>query len=124
MKKAILLILGLVLIGFASCDYKFIEPDTGDPVDPDEPISFSEEVEPIWTTQGCTSCHPSSGGMDLRVGYAYQSLQTGDRIDLTNPEESLILTMPGSSGIHSDKDYVSNQRELIRVWIEQGALDN
>ncbi len=124
MKKTILLILGLVLIGFASCEYKFIEPDTGDPVDPEEPISFSEEIEPIWSSLGCTGCHPSSGGLDLREGNAYQSLQTGSRIDLDNPEESLILTKPGSSGVHSDKDYVGNQRELIKVWIEQGALDN
>ncbi|MCU4163004.1 hypothetical protein [Carboxylicivirga caseinilyticus] len=116
----VLFILGVL----SSCEYNFITPDTGAPVDPDETVSFSEQIEPIWSTQGCTSCHPSTAGLDLRVGYAYQSLQSESRINTENPTESLILTMPGSSGVHSDKDYVSNQRELIKVWIQQGAQDN
>ncbi len=114
----------LVLLVLASCEYKFISPDTGEPVDPEEPISFSQQIEPIWTIQGCVSCHPSSGGLDLTVGNAYQSLQVGNRINEESPEESLILTKPGASGVHASHDYVGNQRELIKVWIEQGALDN
>ncbi|MBS2099903.1 hypothetical protein [Carboxylicivirga linearis] len=120
MKKTIILILGLVLIGFASCEYKFIEPDKGEPVDPEVPISFSEQIEPIWSTQNCTACHDGNP-FSLLPGEAYQSLTTRSLINLESPEDSEILTKP--EGGHGD-GYVSNQSELIKVWIEQGAKDN
>ena len=122
MKKSILFILGLVLIGFASCEYKYIEPEKGDPVDPEVPISFSEEVEPIWSTQNCVSCHDGSP-FSLLPGEAYQSLQSRNLVNVESPADSEILTFPGT-GSHSNKDYVSNQREIIQVWIEQGAKNN
>jgi len=120
MKKTILLTLGLVLIGFASCEYKFIEPDMGEPVDPEEPISFSEQIEPIWSTQDCTGCHDGSP-FSLLPGEAYQSLITRDLINLESPEDSEIIKKP--QGGHGN-GYVSNQSELIKVWIEQGAQNN
>jgi len=122
MKKSILFVLGLVLIGFASCEYKYIVPEKGDPVDPEVPISFSEEVEPIWSTQNCVSCHDGSP-FSLLPGEAYQSLQSRNLVNVDSPADSEILTFPGT-GSHSTKDYVSNQREIIQVWIEQGAKNN
>ncbi len=121
MKKAILLILGSVLIGFASCEYKFIEPDTGDPVDPDEPISFSAEVVPIWSTQSCTNCHNGGTAFSLASDGAYQSLTTRGLYDVDTPENSVILEFPSTG--HGG-GYSGNQSEVIRVWIEQGAQDN
>lgn len=123
-KKYIILIGFLLVLGMASCEYNFINPEKGEPVDPEVPISFSAEVEPIWTTQSCTGCHDGSGLFSLKAGEAYNSLTTNNLLDLDQADNSKILTVPGSSGLHADKDYIGNQRELIKVWIEQGAKDN
>ena len=113
----------LLLVAFA-CDYKYITPDTGDPIDPEEPISFSAEVEPIWTTQNCTNCHNGSGLFSLKQGEAYQSLMNNNLLDLDNSENSKIVTVPGSSGLHSSYTYVGNQKLIITTWIDQGAENN
>ena len=112
----------MLLIGFVSCEYKTIVPDTGEPIDPEVPISFSAEVEPIWTTQGCTGCHDGSP-FSLLSGDAYESLTTRGLLDMDNATNSKILTFPGTNS-HSNYNYVGNQRDVIKVWIEQGALDN
>lgn len=113
----------LLLVAFA-CDYKYITPDEGEPIDPEEPISFSEEVEPIWTTQNCTNCHNGSGLFSLREGEAYQSLINNGLLDLDNADNSKIVTVPGAGSIHANYTYVGNQKLLITTWIEQGAEDN
>ncbi|MCU4175187.1 hypothetical protein [Carboxylicivirga sp. N1Y90] len=125
-KHLIISSLLLLLIGFVGCEYKTIVPDKGDPVDPEVPISFSAEVEPIWTSQGCVSCHPSAGGLDLTVGNAHASLMSHPRaINKDNSSESTILTFKTvQPGPHGSVDYVGNQSEIIKVWIDQGALDN
>ena len=126
MKKLIItLIHSLVFILFlASCEYNFINPEKGDPVDPEVPILFSAEIEPIWTTQSCTSCHNGSMAFSLVAGQAYNSLTANSLLDLDEATNSKILTVPGSSGLHADKNYAGNQPELIKVWIEQGAKNN
>ncbi|MBS2211087.1 hypothetical protein KEM09_06730 [Carboxylicivirga mesophila] len=116
-------ILFLSVLG-AGCDYKFIKPDTGEPVDPEEPISFSEQIEPIWTTQSCTNCHNGSVTFSLEPGNAYQSLTSLNLMDLDNAPNSLIVKVPGTSAPHTNYNYVGNQKALIITWIEQGAEDN
>jgi len=124
--KNIYLLMLLTGCLLSACEYNFITPDTGDPVDPEVPISFSAEVEPIWTSQGCVSCHPSSGGLDLRIGEAYNSLMSHSRaINIDNSSESTILTFKTvKPSPHGSVDYIGNQSEIIKVWIDQGALDN
>ncbi|MCG8581605.1 MAG: hypothetical protein MI866_16890 [Bacteroidales bacterium] len=126
MKALHILLASVILIAVCAvgCDYKFITPDEGDPIDPEEPISFSEEVEPIWTTQSCTNCHNGSGLFSLKQGEAYQSLINNNLLDLENADNSLIVKVPGTSGLHADYTYVSNQKLIITTWIEQGAEDN
>ncbi|MCU4155406.1 hypothetical protein J1N10_05425 [Carboxylicivirga sp. A043] len=114
----------LVAIAATSCDYKYITPDTGEPVDPEEPISFTQQVEPIWTSQSCTNCHNGSGLFSLQQGEAYQSLVGNGLLDFENADNSKIVTVPGSGGLHTDYTYVSNQKLIITTWIEQGAEDN
>lgn len=118
------LLLGFIMMLTFACDYKYITPDTGDPIDPEEPISFSAEVEPIWTTQSCTNCHNGDGLFSLKPGEAYQSLVNNGLLDMDDADNSEIVTVPGSGGLHADYVYVGNQKLLIITWIEQGAKDN
>jgi hypothetical protein len=114
----------LLMVALVSCEYNFINPDKGEPVDPEVPISFSEEVEPIFGSQSCTNCHNGSNQFSLLTGDAYNSLMTNNLVDEETPENSKILTVPGSPSIHTNWNYEGNQREIIKVWIEQGAKDN
>ncbi len=123
-KNIVFIIVSFILVVLVSCDYKFIQPDTGEPVDPEVPISFETQVEPIWTSQNCVNCHNGSGLFSLKTGEAYQSLVNKNLLNLDNPEDSKIVTVPGTSAPHNNYNYAGNQKTLIITWIEQGAEDN
>jgi len=126
MKASLKTVIGILLLSalLGACEYNFIEPDRGDPVDPEDPISFSAEIEPIWSSQSCTNCHNGSTAFSLQSGEAYQSLISENLLDMENADQSKIVTVPGTSGRHANYVYVGNQRQLIIVWIEQGAENN
>ncbi len=109
-------------------------------------VSFSQDVRPIFQIRGCENCHSGSGpGRDLAnltldgsTNLIYRELrqelavtsQVQMRIDLEDPENSLVLTMPSAedpADAHPnitfsgpfDPDYLK-----ILVWIREGALEN
>jgi hypothetical protein len=123
MKKNYVLFLFAITAGllFFSCSYSAIEvPEIEIPDD----VSFSEQVESIFETQGCTSCHNESKAPNLTLGYAYSSLTSSDKyINLENPEASLIYIEPSPEGGHFKK-YTYAQSALVLAWITNGAQDN
>jgi hypothetical protein len=126
MKKIIFQTLAVltVIILVSSCQYKWIVEPEIPPPDPEDTISFSQEIEPIWSTQGCTGCHNTGGqNPDLSAGNAYNSITTAGLVDTGTPEDSKIYYYPLPDGNHYVK-YSSAQAALILAWIEQGALDN
>lgn len=122
--KTSYILIFVVIAMFSACEYNFITPDTGEPVDPEVPISFSSGVEPIWTSQSCVNCHNGDGVFSLKPGEAYQSLISNNLLELDNAENSLIIKVPGTRGTHANLTYVGNQKLLIITWIKQGAKDN
>lgn len=108
-------------------------------------VSFSNDVVPIFAQRGCEACHSGNGaGRDLgnltldgssnlihRELTEEAAAAPGPlRIDLQNPEASLVLTMPSAEDppdAHPnitftgplDPDYLT-----ILVWIREGALQN
>ncbi len=128
MKKLfqIVLVSSLSLLCF-SCYYdELIDRPIDIPEIPDLPenISFSTDVQPIFTTN-CITCHTSSLNPDLRAGYAYNSL-VPDYVTAGDPENSkLFQSLPGighplNVGFElSDEDVA-----IIYAWIDQGAENN
>lgn len=108
-------------------------------------VSFSELVAPVFLTRGCTDCHDGGGiGMDLgdlhlngeeqkmynEVAVEISPRFLVTRVNRTEPERSLLLTMPSREGptdAHptvvfpsaSDPDF-----QTILAWIREGALEN
>ena len=99
-------------------------------------VSFSEDIFPILQTR-CGACHAPGGegfetsGLDLR---SYQGLMKGTKFgpivvagdDVTSNLTVLLdgradksLQMP-----HNKKKLTTCDRDLIRKWIREGALDN
>lgn len=118
---------GLILLGIltfaASCQYKAIIEPVVPPPDPNDTVYFSQQIEPIWTEQNCTGCHPGTVPPDLTPGNSYNSITSMGLVNTVEPVESKIYYYPLPDGSHYAK-YTSSQAALLLQWIEQGALDN
>src|SRR5262249_31821975 len=110
------------------------------PPQPQKPVSFRLDVEPVFFRAGCNSggCHGAASGKDgFHLGlFGYDPAGdywrltqqiVGRRIDLAVPEQSLILLKATGSVPHSggrrfkpDSEYYST---LLR-WIQAGAPDD
>lgn len=118
-----LVVLAIVSLA-SSCQHKFVVEPEVIPPDPDVTISFSNEIEPIWTTQGCIGCHSTgSQAPDLTADNSYSSITNLGLIDTNDPATSRVYVYPSSNGTHYAK-YTAVQEALILTWIEQGAQDN
>jgi hypothetical protein len=121
----------LIIISFlSSCEYEFIElPDNIVPPPPDTTdsvniISFSQEIAPIFTNDGCISCHNGSFKFDLGPANAYNSIISNNLVVAEDPSNSKIYTYPHPiTGAHHKYSTVA-EADSIAKWIYQGALNN
>ncbi len=106
-----------------------------DPVapDPDEEVSFSQHVLPLFQQYGCTGCHPGNAGLDVRtVDALLQGGVSGPAIEPGNADGSLLIQMispnppPGRPRMPEDgPPFLSeSEQETIARWIDEGAEDN
>ncbi|HOX24385.1 MAG TPA: hypothetical protein PLL30_01350 [Candidatus Krumholzibacteria bacterium] len=109
-----------------------------DPVGPPpETVSFAADVQPIFDGN-CVGCHGEGGnaGLDLRAGSSLANLvgviateSSLARIEPGDPSASwLYLKLTGQQNVGVSMppgDPLSaDLTELVRTWIEEGALDN
>jgi len=127
--KKLQLVLPILAFVFltVSCEYEYIQPKQDPPVDPSIPVSFSQQVLPVFTTgNNCTSCHNAGGTPpDLTPENAYSSIINGGMINSANPQASVIYDYPSpASETHAWKKYTNSQASLILTWIQQSAQNN
>ncbi len=126
MNKKLIYSIGIIaIIVFAtSCQYKFIVEPVIPPPDPTDTISFSQQIVPIFSEQGCTGCHNTGGQQpDLTADNAYNSIMSTGLVNTDDPVASKIYYYPLPDGSHYAK-YTSAQAALVLQWIEQDALNN
>ena len=116
----------IVFLGFVvSCKYDETIRMTPDP---GIPVSFSEDVIPIFNAScNVTGCHNGSGpAPDLRVQNAYDALWDGGYIDTMMPDQSeLYLWMLGLRGLPMPvQGSNATYNSTVLGWISQGALNN
>jgi hypothetical protein len=103
-----------------------------------ERVDFSRHVVPVLYKQGCSggTCHGSfagKGGFQLSLFASRADLDEravrqdgfGRRIDVQQPETSLLLQKPSTRVAHGGGLRLpvgSREYALLRTWIEQGAL--
>jgi hypothetical protein len=102
---------------FSSCEKYAYELETVDPV---EPVLFQTQIQPIFTNN-CITCHKGSRDPDLRDGNSYNSLTTGGYVNL--PAANSRLYRQVVSGSHFSFT-IDTEKQLILIWIGQGALNN
>ncbi len=122
-KNIIILLVVMVSVLVGGCKYDWILPEDMPIIDPEVPVSFSQEILPIFSEKNCTACHDGSPGPDLREENAYTSVSSAQYINTTAPEESSLYTVPHPDGGHPVK-YSAAQAALVLAWIEQGAQNN
>jgi hypothetical protein len=129
MKKIVRLIM-VVILGLAvgSCYYDALPDEDYGPGGPDGPdtevISYQNDIAPLWVQ--CTGCHKEGGDAPNMQDNSYENLLNG----YVYPEDaatsilykSLIndgveLMPPGSA-------WPTSKINLVRDWINQGALNN
>jgi len=112
---AFILLSGMAI--FSSCEkYSWVI----ETVDPEVPVLFQTEVQPIFTAK-CITCHKGTRNPDLRDGNSYVSLTEGGYVD--QPAETSKLYKQLNSSSHTAFT-LSTEKQTIFIWIEQGAKNN
>ncbi len=112
---ALIIPAGMLL--FSSCEKYVYQLET---VDPEEPVLFQTQIQPIFSNN-CINCHKGSRNPDLRDGNSYSSLTTGGYVNLPAASSELYSQVISSSHASFTLDA---EKQLILIWIGQGALNN
>jgi mono/diheme cytochrome c family protein len=124
-KRSLFLMMILLVAVLAGCRYNWILPEEDENPNPGgEPVSYSTQIQPIFTAK-CISCHNTGGeAPDLSAGKSYNQVVPA-HVNLTSPDQSDIYVYPSpTSSVHSWKKYSSNEAKLVLTWIEEGAKNN
>jgi len=134
--RLILAVLGLPVL--VACSDLGDDPgDGGGPMNPPpETVNFVEDVQPIFDAN-CVGCHGDGGnaGLDLRSGLSYTNLvgitateSSLSRVEPGEPMNSwLYLKLTGQQDVGTvmppSGSLDADLTDLVRTWIEEGALD-
>ena len=109
---------------FISCTSDLIKPDLPT-VKPGDTVSFSRNVQPIFTSNCLGSgCH-GIGALppDLSAANSYNSLNSLGDINTANPPKSKLYVYMAPGGNMSGH-CTTDDAATVLTWIEQGAKNN
>lgn len=121
-----ILIIAVAFLVGAGCAYDSFEEVV--PAEERDPVSFSDEIQPMFSAN-CTAsgCHVSGGYAPvLTEGEAYDELMAMDLVNVDEPEKSGLYkwmdntSQPMPPSGRMDEDTL----QMVLAWIEQGAEDN
>jgi len=98
------------------------------PLPPGTEVSFADDIQPIFN-QNCIACHGGSIEPDLREGSAFASLMglpEGSIVpgDADGSELVEMLNGGGDNPMPPSGPIPAAQINLIKSWIDNGALNN
>lgn len=122
LKSICKLVLLIPIFSLSGCYYdEFIEDTTSD-----EAISFTNDIQPIFTSS-CNTCHPALvPSLDFTPGNSYNSITNDSYIIANNLDASVLYQrLLGNPSIMPPSGSLpASEINLIKSWIEQGALNN
>lgn len=120
-KTAFLLL--MIMAGLQGCIYDFIAPPELPDIDPDTPVSYATQIQPIFNNS-CILCHkPGGTSPDLTSANSYAQINTSKYVNKGTPNQSLLYKRV--DGTYSGHPVLSAaQAALILTWIQQGAQNN
>ena len=117
-----MLTLGVV---FTSCYKDIIVPQmAADPDGPPQPVSFKNELAPLFNTScALAGCHVSGAHKPyLTTDASYQQIVNGGFVNTALPKESRLYVMVNGE-MHQYTGSAAN-RQKIYDWIRNGAPNN
>jgi hypothetical protein len=113
-------VLSVVLV-FSACEYATIHPPVQDP---NVPVSFKNDLQPLFESQNCVPCHKTGGTLpDLTAGNSYQSIMSNNMVVPGNAAASVFYQKISSGGSMSAYSSAELNGKTLN-WINQGAKDN
>ncbi|MEI6455192.1 MAG: hypothetical protein WCO93_02795 [bacterium] len=124
MQKQVLINSISILVGIlflTACEYTVIKPE---PVNPNDTVSFSLNVQPIFERCNGAGCHVGSGPKpDLAPANAYKSLMDNGFVIPSNGAGSILYTCLQAGGVMAAYGNTKDNG-TIKTWIDQGAKNN
>jgi len=123
---AVFFINAFLLVG---CNESPSDPE--DKNDTENVISFSDDIIPIFTQHGCTTCHGGEAGLFVTtVGGLLEGGDNGPAIVPGDAENSLLIQKLSPNPPFGDRmpqgapPVPESQQNTIKRWINEGAEDN
>lgn len=114
-----------VLIGLSSCYKDIITPSlAADPDGPAQPVSYKNELAPLFNSSCALSgCHVSGGHKPyLSTDISYQQIVNGGFVNTSLPKESILYKM--INGEMAQYIPSSANRQKVYDWIRNGTPNN
>ncbi|MCK5400884.1 MAG: hypothetical protein KAJ28_04555 [Flavobacteriaceae bacterium] len=128
MKKLFQFII-MIIMGLAinSCYYDaFPEEEIIDePETPTEDVSYQNDIMPLWAQ--CVGCHSGNEPPDLRDANSYNALKNGFVVPGDADASTLYKSLLGVGGVSlmpPGSQWPNTKINLVKDWINQGALNN
>ena len=120
MKRIIPILFGgiiTLIILFSACEkVVYQHPE----IIPPDSVSYSLDIQPIFTDK-CVSCHGGTRNPDLRPDNSFDALISGGYVNTDDPASSVLMNkLYGSHNARANEP----EKQLILLWIEEGAKDN
>jgi len=127
LKKVFTTLFVIFILSSCTSDYIMPEPPEPPPAPPspnESKISFSGEIQPIFTGK-CMPCHAQGAALPtLSSGKSYQSLMSiPGMVDTLNPGNSALYLSMKPGGSMSTYCKKANADSVYK-WIRQGAKNN
>jgi len=127
LKKLITTLSVIFILSSCTSDYIVPEPPEPPPAPPspnESKISYSGEIQPIFTAK-CMPCHAVGAALPtLAAGKSYQSLMSiPGMVDTLNPGNSALYLSMKPGGSMSTYCKKANADSVYK-WIRQGAKNN
>lgn len=123
--KILILVSAAIMISFSSC-YKDIASPGQDPTAPPQDVSFSGDLQPIFTASCALSgCHDgSSHNPALTATSSYNAIIGGGFIDKLVPANSILYGEVKSGSMPPTGALKPSDIQKILDWIRNGAQNN
>lgn len=127
MKKLFQFILMIIMsLTISSCYYDaFLDEVIIDNPTPNEDVSYQSDIIPLWVQ--CVGCHGGNEPPDLRDANSYNSLLNGFVVPGDADTSILYKSLSNLDGVSlmpPGSQWSDAKINLVKDWINQGALDN
>ena len=118
----------IMLVGFSLCMtscYYDAYPEEIDIIDPGTDVSYKDNIIPLWNQ--CVGCHNGNQPPDLRDDVSYNDLLNGFVVPGNADASILYKSLLGTDNVSlmpPGSPWPDTKINLVKAWIDQGALNN